>query len=430
MKLNYGKFGFEIKEEYKKNIDEIHKNIKEICINNNKNTFNIKSPIIRLHEPTYTHEEINAAVDVLLSTKVTMGENVRKFEDNFCQSTKTTYSVTCNSGSSANLLAIASLASQNNCKLKPGDEVIVPAVSWSTTIWPLIQYGLIPVIVDVGVETFNIDVEKIKSAITERTKAIMLVHVYGNPCDIESIQSICSESNLILIEDCCEALGATYKNRSVGTFGAIGTFSFYFSHHISTLEGGICITNNEIINDQMIINRAHGWVRDLKDSSRYTSKYADIDPRFLFVDVGYNLRMTELQGAMGIIQLTKLSKFVEKRKEVTILMEESVDKNSRLKHQQRNLEGESSCFGFAVMTENKQSKIKFEEFMTKKGIESRPIICGNIARQPALKKYAHRVVGTLKNADKIMDCGISIGNHQNLTGDEIQYLQQALLEFK
>ena len=220
------------------------------------------NPVVRLHEPTFSADEINAALDCLLSTHVTMGQKVKSFETAFSSSGTFGPGVMVNSGSSANLLAIAALTNpEARDGLQPGDEVIVPALSWSTTVWPLVQLGLIPVVVDIDPTTLNVDPNEIEAAITEKTRGIMVVHVYGNPCELDAIQDICNRHSLILIEDCCEALGANYDGKSVGNFGRVGTFSFYFSHHITTLEGGITIAQEQEDAELMRILRAHGWIR-------------------------------------------------------------------------------------------------------------------------------------------------------------------------
>jgi CDP-6-deoxy-D-xylo-4-hexulose-3-dehydrase len=431
VKTGYGKFGIDVNESNFQPLDELRKNIIEICNQLHVYKFDKKNPVIRLHEPTFSADEIIAATETLLSTRVTMGKQVKEFEAQFSRMFSSDHGVTSNSGSSANLLAIAALANKNYTSgLRPGDEVIVPAVCWSTTVWPLIQHGLIPVIVDVDIETLNIDCDAVERVIGPKTKAIMPVHVYGNPCDMDRLVQICKDNNLFLIEDCCEALGASYKNKSVGTFGDVGTFSFYFSHHISTLEGGITLTSDKQLNELMIINRAHGWVRDLPDPSFYTEKYPEIDPRFLFVDTGYNLRITEMQGAFGLVQLNKLNAFVDKRRYVTERYEQALAKNARISGQIRNSNGNSSCFGFALIANSNNDRNELEKYLTAKGIESRPIICGNIARQPALKNYEHRVCGDLKNADLVMDRGLSIGNHQHLDDDAIEYVSDSIAKFQ
>jgi CDP-4-dehydro-6-deoxyglucose reductase, E1 len=296
----------------------IHKYIEAYCEKYHRFAFDPANPVVRLHEPTFGSSEIVAAVDVLLSTRVTMGPKVRAFEQEFAEAFKFSHGITNNSGSSANLLAVAALANvSTKNRLMPGDEVIVPALCWSTTVWPLVQHGLVPVIVDIDPATFNIDPTEVERAIGPRTRAIMPVHVYGNPCDMAGLTDICRKHDLLLIEDCCEALGAYYDGTPVGKFGAVGTFSFYFSHHMTTLEGGICVTESFELAELIRMLRAHGWVRELREPQPYYEKHPDIDRRFLFVNQGYNLRLTELQAAFGSVQLPKLAAFVETRRHNT-----------------------------------------------------------------------------------------------------------------
>ena len=257
----------------------VFKAVEAYCAADFGYAFDPKNPVVRLHEPTFSAGEINAALECLLSTYVTMGPKVKKFEETFVSTFGWTDGVMNNSGSSANLLAVAALANPaTKDGLKPGDEVIVPALSWSTTVWPIIQCGLVPVIVDIDPATFNIDPNEIEKAIGPKTRAVMIVPVYGNPCAMDAIVDICKRRNLILIEDCCEALGAYYDGKAVGKFGRVGTFSFYFSHHLTTLEGGITVTDDFELAELMRILRAHGWVREVKDRDRWLKQYPDIRP--------------------------------------------------------------------------------------------------------------------------------------------------------
>lgn len=396
-------------------------------------SFDSDNPFIRLHEPTFSADEINAALDCLLSTRVTMGARVKAFEREFAAPFQHQNSVMVNSGSSANLLAVAALANQEASEaLRPGDEVIVPALSWSTTVWPLIQMGLIPVVVDIDPETLNIDPNEIEAAIGPKTRAIMIVHVYGNPCDIAAIQDICERRSLILIEDCCEALGAEYDGRPVGGFGRAGTFSFYFSHHMTTLEGGITIAARKEDAELMRILRAHGWIREVEDAKPWTTRYPDINPRFLFVNLGYNLRATELQGAIGSVQLPKLATYVATRRQnAHWLTERLADHADILSCQSETLNGRHSWFGFP-MTISESAPFAVNDIMTelgKAGIETRPIICGNIARQPGLQLYPHRTHGDLHHASAVMERGFSIGNHQDIDVGGREYLANAIASF-
>jgi CDP-6-deoxy-D-xylo-4-hexulose-3-dehydrase len=395
--------------------------------------FDPGQPVVRLHEPTFGPDEIIAILECLLSTQVTMGDRVRAFEREFATQFGWEHGVMSNSGSSANLLAVAALANPARANhLRPGDEVIVPALSWSTTVWPLIQLGLVPVIVDIDPRTWNIEPDAITAAIGPRTRGLMVVHVYGNPCDMDAITDICAEHRLVLIEDCCEALGATWDGRPVGGFGAVGTYSFYYSHHISTVEGGISVTDNRELAELMQILRSHGWIRDVEDKRRWTDAHPDVDERFLFVNVGYNVRPTELAGAMGSVQLPKLDEFVETRRSNATWFSEQLGRFGDLfSFQQELAQASSSWFGFSVLLADEApfSVDDLRRHLASRGVETRPIICGNIARQPALRLYEHRAVEPLPHADAVMQRAFSFGNHQALTDQARHHVIDSIAEF-
>jgi len=400
--------------------------VSDYCAKNHKFTFDQKNPIVRLHEPTFGADEINSALIPLLTTKVTMGEEVKKFERQYASEFGHKYGVMNNSGSSANLLAIAAIANkktENN--LQSGDEVLVPALSWSTTVWPLIQLGLVPVFVDCDPLTYNLDLNKLEAAISPKTKAIMLVHVYGNPCDMDGIMDIAKRRNLQVIEDSCESMGAYYKNKAVGSFGRVGTFSFYYSHHITTLEGGICVTDDYELAETIKILRAHGWSRESEHHQKYVAQYPEIDPRFIFVNIGYNLRPTELQAMMGQVQLPKLADFVKKRREAQADFNKSLSKFSEFfDFQREQKDGYSSWFGFCI-TLKKHCPFSVKEitsFLQANKIETRPVIAGNIAVHPVMQDYEYRASGDLANANYIMKNSFAIGCHHNVCQDARDYV--------
>ena len=411
----------------------IHANVEAYCAQAHGAEFDPGKPIVRLHEPTFGASEINAALDCLLTTHVTMGPKVRAFERAFADEFGWKHGVMNNSGSSANLLAVAALANPATKEgLKPGDEVIVPALSWSTTVWPLIQCGLVPVIVDIDPTTFNIDPAQIEKAIGPKTRGVMIVPVYGNPCDMDSIVDICRRHSLELIEDCCEALGARYDGKPVGKFGRVGTFSFYYSHHMTTLEGGICVTDEFELSELMRILRAHGWVREVEDQQKWYDAYPEFDRRFLFVNVGYNLRATELQGAMGIVQLPKLAGFVETRREnAAWFRRELAQFEDLFDFQEETPKGYHSWFGFTIRLKSKApfSVTELTRHLNAAHIETRPIIAGNIARQPAFKLYEHRTVGDMKHANAVMDRAFSFGNHQAIDSGARDYVTSQIRAF-
>jgi len=390
---------------------------------------------VKLHEPSFGEEEIMAATDQMRTTNVTMGKKVREFEDMCASRFGSEYAVMCNSGSSANLLAFAALCNPESPyeNLKPGDEVLVPALSWATSVWPIIQHGLVPVFVDCDPETFNFDYQKLDAAVTEKTKAIMAVHVYGNPCDMDILTWKSQKlQKLFLIEDSCESMGATFNNKDVGTFGNIGTMSLYYSHHITTFEGGLCFSKIPGVDNLLRVLRAHGWSRESLLHDKYVAQNPDIDPRFIFVNTGYNLRPTEVQAVIGMKQLPKLDGFVKTRRFVWAEYRRRLDKYSEFFSFQKEQEnGVASWFGFCVVlkADTPFTLKEITTFLQKNGVETRPIIAGNMARHPALKMYEHRIAGTLENCDNIMQRGFAIGCHHAVTEEQVEYVESMFDQF-
>ncbi|OGT51005.1 MAG: hypothetical protein A3E84_05790 [Gammaproteobacteria bacterium RIFCSPHIGHO2_12_FULL_42_13] len=388
---------------------------------------------MRLHEPTHSGEEIYAAVETMLSTFTTMGKKVRAFEQQYAAYAGTHYGVMSNSGSSANLLAVAALANPFTTDyLKPGDEVIVPALSWSTTIWPLIQHNLVPVLVDCQLDDFNLDLNKLAEAIGPKTRAIKLVHVYGNPCNMDGMMALAKKHNLFVIEDCCEAMGASYDGKKVGNFGHVSNFSFFFSHHISTMEGGISVSNDFNLTETMRILRAHGWSREADEHQKYVSMYPDIDPRFIFINVGYNLRPTEVNAAIGQIQLPKLDNLIDKRRETAAFFQQQLAKYEEFfRFQQETPKGKHVWFGFSViLKDNAPFTVKdITNYMQQHHIETRPIIAGNMARHPAFKLYQHRIGGDLSSADTVMKNGFAFACHHAVDQQAREYIVNTIDTF-
>lgn len=395
--------------------------------------FDPAKPVVKLHEATYDAEEVFEFLQCLLGTEVTMGPKVKRFEQEFAKRFGHGHAVMVNSGSSANLLAIAGVANHYvKDALKPGDEVIVPALCWSTTVWPLIQHGLVPVIVDCDPKTLNLDLNEVQKAVGPKTRAVMPVPIYGNPCDMDGLMAIAKKHGLTVIEDSCESLGATYKGKHVGSFGRVGTFSFYYSHHITTLEGGMVVTDDFELAEQLRSLRAHGWVREMDQPKKYLETYADIDPKFLFVNIGYNLRATEPQGAMGSLQLKKLDRFIQVRADnaehwikVLAPLKDLFDFVSVTPG------AKSSWFGFPMVIRPGAPFTVRELFahMRSKDIEMRPLNAGNIAGQPAIKPYPHRVVGDLPKVNYIWKHGFTFGNHQHVDPRARDYITATLNAF-
>ncbi len=414
-------------------LDAIKKGIQDYCDSEFHFGFDPKNPVVRLHEPSFHAPEIYAMVQQSLTTFVTMGKQVRTFEEQCATHFDSKYSIMNNSGSSANLLGVAALANPAwKDHMKAGDEVIVPALSWATTVWPLIQYNLIPVFVDCDPATYNFDMNKLEAAIGPKTRAIMPVHVYGNPCDMDALMGLAKKHNLFVIEDCCEAMGATYKGKSVGSFGDVGTMSLYYSHHITTFEGGLCFTNSFEMTELLRVLRAHGWSREADEKEKYIREYPEIDPRFIFINVGYNLRPTEVQAVMGMHQLPRLKGFVEARRAAQADYRKQLDKYSDVfQFQDEQKDGYSSWFGFGIVLKpNASFKPKdITSFLNSKGIETRPIIAGNMAKHPALKMFEHRVAGSLENCDTMMTRGFAIGCHHAVDAQARAYVVECFNEF-
>jgi CDP-6-deoxy-D-xylo-4-hexulose-3-dehydrase len=262
------------------------------------------TPAFPLATSTWDQAEYDALQNVIASGRFTMGPLVRRFEEQFAEAFGSKHAVMVNSGSSANLVAIAAAALDDRNRLEPGDEIIVPAVSWATTYYPIHQYGLTLRFVDIDPHTLNLDLDQVEAAIGPRTRGVFAVNLLGNPVDYARLAAICDAHDLLLWEDNCESLGATFEGKAAGTFGQMGTFSAFFSHHISTMEGGIVLTDDEKLSQMLTSLRAHGWTRELPVENHVHPKSGDeFDDLFRFVLPGYNVRPLEMSGALGIEQL-------------------------------------------------------------------------------------------------------------------------------
>jgi len=355
--------------------------------------------------------EIAALNRVMESGRYTMGPEVRTFEQDFAEYLGSTYCVMVNSGSSANLLAIAALCYRKENSLSPGDEVIVPAVSWSTTYYPLHQYGLKLRFVDIDLDTLNMDLGSLASALSDRTRLVVGVNLLGNPLDYDRLFEIIGDRNIVVVEDNCESLGATLNGKRAGTFGAIGTFSSFFSHHISTMEGGMAVTDDQELYHLMLSIRAHGWTRDLPAENQVCEKSDDpFFESFRFVLPGYNLRPLEMSGALGQAQLQKLPEMISCRRRNGAVFQKLFGKFPGLRIQSET--GMSSWFGFAFVLEGESfNRSEVLRELATRGVEARPIVAGNFLRNPVVRYFDFDVHGTLDNADKVTDHGFFVGNH-------------------
>ena len=366
-----------------------------------------------LAQSTWGDEERAAAHAVIDSGHTTMGPQVAAFEARFARLLGARHAVMVNSGSSANLLAVAALAFTRRPLIAAGAVAIVPAVSWATTYYPLTQYGLTLRFVDIDAETLNFDLAALEAALDDTVRVVFAVNLLGNPNAFGEIERMLFGRDITLIEDNCESLGARLDGRSAGTFGRIGTFSTFFSHHISTMEGGVCVTDDDELHHILLSLRSHGWTRHLP----WPNAVAEKDPRgsfheaFRFVLPGYNVRPLEVSGAIGLAQLDRLPALIARRRETAWRVQDRLAEMRGLRLQREI--GESSWFGFAI-TLAEGTNVSRDEVVRRlaaAGVESRPVASGNFARQPVMVHLAHEAPGPLPNADTLHDRGFYIGNN-------------------
>jgi CDP-6-deoxy-D-xylo-4-hexulose-3-dehydrase len=388
---------------------------------------------IRLNAPTYGAEEVNEALESLLTTWVTMGKRVSEFERLFSEYTGMKYGLMVNSGSSANLIALSVLMNPLlKNPIKPGEEIIAPACTWSTTIYPIINVNALPVIVDVNLGTYDIIADEIEKAVTEKTRAIMPVHLLGVPCDMKRILEIAENHDLYVVEDTCESHGAEYHGKKAGSFGDLSTFSFFFSHHITTIEGGMVLTNSEEMMEIARPLRAHGWIREMKSREKIIAENPGLDSRFLFYNIGFNMRPTELQGAFGIHQIKKLDSFVEARRKNFLFWKKELAEFSDwliLHEEPPGTKNSSFCFPITIREGAPFTKEEMTGFLEERGIETRPIEGANMTAHPSMKHFSYRQEGDLKNAKAILERGFFIGNHHRIGKEEREYVAACITEF-
>jgi CDP-6-deoxy-D-xylo-4-hexulose-3-dehydrase len=313
-------------------------------------------------------------------------------------------------------------------KLSRGDEIIVPAVSWSTTYSPLSQYGLHLKFVDIDLETLNYDLTALEKAVTNETRAIMVVNLLGNPNDFGAINKILKGRDIFIIEDNCESMGASFNGKKAGTFGVMGTYSCFFSHHISTMEGGMILTNDEELFHVMLTLRAHGWTRDLPKFNHVTGEKSDdlFEESFRFVLPGYNLRPLEMSGALGLEQLTKLPTLIEGRRENGKLLQKRLSDHPDVMIQKEI--SASSWFGFSLVIRPGASlqRADLVKSLVTAGFECRPIVSGNFAKKEVMKHFDYSIHSELRNAVYIDKHGLFIGNHHYPISDAIDALEKCI----
>ena len=391
----------------------------------------IKNDITRsypLAGDSFETDDLMSGLKVLLSGRLTMSHITKKFEKEFAKYVGSKYALMVNSGSSANLLAFFCLINPKaRRKLNPGDECLIPSVCWSTSLWPIVQSGLKPIFVDVDVNTLNMNLKDLENKITKKTKAVFAVHVLGNSVDMTGLQRITKKNKLQIIEDTCESLGSKFKNKSLGTFGRFGTFSFYVSHQITSGEGGMIICNDKEDYEILHSLRAHGWDRGLNKKD---------NKNFNFINSGFNLRPMDFTASIGLSQLRKLNRFKKNRffnrnKIVKKLME-SKKWNNQFQFIEPIKYLNPSWFGLPILLNNNYVKIKkrFLKFLNQNKIETRPIISGNFLNQPSIKLYKlNKKKERFKFAQEIDKRGFFIGlPTDKIRSEKLNYLIDKLLK--
>ena len=385
----------------------------------------------------FSKKDINEGINVLRSKHITMSKITKKFEKHFAKKMGAKYALMTNSGSSANLLAISCLTNPlSEKKISPNSEVIIPSICWSTSLWPIIQNNLKPVFVDVELETFNIDINDLENKITKKTKAIMLIHVLGTSTNMTKLLKIAKKYKLDLIEDTCESLGAKYNKKKLGTFGRFGTYSFYYSHQITSGEGGMIVCNDTKDYNVLKSLRSHGWSRDTDLHNSFKKNYKNLDDRFLFIGPGYNVRPTDVQAAIALNQFKRLNEFIKIRNKNRNKIINTLKINNKWNNQfsfvRVDDNSKPSWFGLPILINKRYTHIKrkFLNHLSKKGIENRPIISGNFLNQPASKFFNFRSAKTdFRNADEVENRGFFIGLHtKNLNKFELKYISNCLFD--
>jgi len=390
-----------------------------------------------LVDSSYDNQEIISCMATLLSGQLTMGAKVRQFEEQFAAYCGARYAVMVNSGSSANLLALSVLTNPlRRVHLRPGDKVAVPAVCWSTSLWPVIQTGLVPVLVDVDPGTLNLSIPSLQAALRQHDlKAVLMVHVLGNSTELPALLEIVERHGLLLVEDTCESLGSTYDGRMLGTLGSFGTFSFYFSHHMTTIEGGMVLAETDEDYDLLKCLRAHGWSREQSNRAALESANSHIDPRFLFVNVGYNLRPMEIQAAFGLEQLKRLDEMNRQRRANVQRIRAAFARHPRwhgqLQFPEATARLDPCWFGFPFLVDPALDLDyrKFTATLLRNGVDTRPIVSGNMALQPAVRHFPIELgLGPFMGAQAVHERGLFIGCHANaLPEDTITRLVDLML---
>jgi CDP-4-dehydro-6-deoxyglucose reductase, E1 len=387
--------------------------------------------------------ELEALVDASLDGWLTEGRFAARFGPAFAQAAGRSHALLVGSGSQANLLAVAAACSrQLERPLRPGDEVVTPALGFATTVAPVYQHGLVPVYVDVELDTLNPSLDAFEAAIGERTRAVMAAHCLGNPFDAAGLAELCAERGLVLIEDCCDALGSTLHGRPVGTFGQVATYSFYPAHHMTTGEGGA------VVADDPTWVRALGslreWGRDcwcppgVNDACgrRFDGRHGELPPgydhKYVFSELGFNFKVTDMQAALGLAQLERLDGFHAARRANFARLDAALAQLDDQILRVRAADGsEPSWFGypFTLRKGGAERRTELQRFLLERKIDSRLLLGGNMTRQPALLDRHHRIAGPLDNADRVTESSVWVGCYPGLSEPMIDWITESLTEF-
>jgi CDP-6-deoxy-D-xylo-4-hexulose-3-dehydrase len=391
----------------------------------------------------FDEEELELLVESSLDFWLTTGRFAEQFEREFAKFVGVREAVLVNSGSSANLLAVAALTSQKlgDKRLRPGDEVITLAAGFPTTVNPILQNGLVPVFIDVHIPTFNVDVSYLETALSGRTRAVIFSHTLGNPFDLDAVTAFAKKHGLWLIEDCCDALGSTYRGQTVGTFGDLATVSFYPAHHITMGEGGCVLTDKPLL--RTLVESFRDWGRDCWCATgnentcgkRFDWQLGELphgyDHKYIYSHVGYNLKATDMQAAVGVAQLKKLPAFIEARKRNFAYLKAGLkDAEEHFVLPEATPNSDPSWFGFPLLLRETApfSRNALIEFLYGRKIGTRQLFGGNLVRQPAYAGLNYRVVGDLGTSDRVMNQAFWIGVYPGLTQAMLDYVLETINE--
>lgn len=406
--------------------------------------FDPSAPWVPVSGRVYGADEIAELVRTSLDFWLTAGPETARFERKLAQVTGHRHALMVNSGSSANLAAVTALTSPalGEGRLQPGDEVVTVAAAFPTTVNPIIQNGLVPVFVDVTLPTYNVDVAQLEAAVSTRTRAVVLAHTLGNPFDLAAVTDVCRRHGLLLVEDCCDALGSTYDGRPVGTFGELATLSFYPAHHVTTGEGGAVLTNRPKL--KKIVESIRDWGRDCwcepgrentcgtRFCRQHGSLPAGYDHKYVYSHLGYNLKATDLQAAIGSAQLARLDRFVEaRRRNHALLADALADLGDVLILPEETPAARTSWFGFAltVLPDAPFTRPELVAHLEAHGIATRLLFAGNLTRQPAYAGVRYRVAADLATTDLVASSSLWIGCYPGLDDDALEHVSATMHAF-